>query len=709
MQIRLPQSNSQSHTQTCSAIARTTLAIVPVRNESATIADVVRSLLQQGIQQVRVVDNGSTDDSAERAKAAGAEVVAEPIPGYGQACWRGLQDIEPHIEWIVFCDGDGSDDLGQLGDFFEAGQTADFVLGDRSATAAGRRNLTAPQTFGNWLATTLIHLGWRYRYRDLGPLRLVRRAALDRIGMHDRGFGWTLEMQVRAIEEKIGICELPVTYRPRQGGQSKISGSLVGSYRAGKAILGSLAVLYWRRLWAVRRDVHNLELETSAGSVCKPPAPAVSAVWEPWLSGLLVLLGAIAMAPHGDFAAQGVQPWFWLGAALMGVGFALTWRSLAIPVWLLWGVAIAARGTLLAMHPGDDIWRYLWEGWLQLNGISPYDFAPNAAELEALRTTWWGSINHPDVSAIYPPVTQLGFRLLAWIQPSVLLFKLGFVAADLAVCGLLVRWFGASRAAVYAWNPLVLYSFAGGGHYDSWFVLPVVMAWGMADRGRGAVRWLGASLCLGFSIAVKWVSLPLLGFVGWRAWRERNIGFALLTVGVGLLPMAIAALPFCADGTCPLIPVSSTFVSHGRSAELFPYIAGWLWPITRESNWIYGLPLALATLVLIVTSRHFVAFAERFFLTLLILTPIVHAWYFAWLVPFAAVTRHWGIRLVSLSAFVYFVLPHRQFMGNYDWLLSGPERVLLWLPFVLGMAYTVGRRWYDRRTPPPTAQTLSKP
>ena len=127
-----------------------------------------------------------------------------------------------------------------------------------------------------------------------------------------------------------------------------------------------------------------------------------------------------------------------------------------------------------------------------------------------------------------PPVTQLGFRLLAWIQPSVLLFKLGFVAADLAVCGLLVRWFGASQAAVYAWNPLVLYSFAGGGHYDSWFVLPVVMAWGLADRGRGsstrsrnhgAARWLGASLCLGFSIAVKWVSLPLLGFVSWSMAR----------------------------------------------------------------------------------------------------------------------------------------------------------------------------------------------
>ncbi|MEM9566790.1 MAG: glycosyltransferase family 2 protein [Cyanobacteria bacterium P01_E01_bin.34] len=681
---------------------------MPVRNESTTIADVVGSLLQQGIQQVRVVDNGSTDDSAERAKAAGAEVVAEPLPGYGQACWRGLQDIEPHIEWIVFCDGDGSDDLGQLGDFFEASQTSDFILGDRSATTSGRRNLTAAQRFGNWLATTLMYLGWGYRYRDLGPLRLIRRSVLERIGMSDRGFGWTLEMQVRAIEEQVSICELPVAYRPRQGGQSKISGSLVGSYRAGKAILGSLMILYWRRLQRMRSSVPPLKLEAPVGPVGKPTTPSTFAAWEPWLSGLLVILGAIAMAPNGDFVSQGVQPLFWLGAGLMGTGFVLTWREATLPLWQFWGVAIAARCILLAMHPGDDMWRYLWEGWLQLNGVSPYDFAPNAPELEVLRTAWWSSINHPDVSAIYPPVTQLGFRLLAWIQPSVLLFKLGFVAADLAVCGVLARWVGPSRATVYAWNPLVLYSFAGGGHYDSWFVLPLVMAWGIADLGQGSRRWLGASLCLGFSIAVKWVSLPLLGFVSWRAWRDRHVGFAVLTFGVGLLPMAIAALMFCADGTCPLIPVSSTFVSHGRSAELFPYIAGWLWPISRESNWIYGLPLAISTLVLIAASRHFLAFTERFFLVLLVLTPIVHAWYFTWLVPFAAVTRHWGIRLVSLSAFVYFVLPHRQFMGNADWLLSNSERMLLWLPFILGIVYTAGQRLYERRTTPSTAQPLSK-
>lgn len=379
---------------------------------------------------------------------------------------------------------------------------------------------------------------------------------------------------------------------------------------------------------------------------------------------------------------------FWVGAVSMGLGFALTWRWSPASLGQFWLVAIGTRLILLGMAPGDDIWRYLWEGLIQTHGISPYDLPPNAPELVPLRPDWWGAINHPGVSAIYPPLTQLGLRVLAGIQPSVLLFKLGFVAADLAACGLLVRWFGVGGAAVYGWNPLTIYSFAGGAHYDSWFMLPIVMAWGIADRGRGASRWLGAALCLGLSVAVKWVSLPLLVFVGWRAGRDRNLGFALLTLLVGLLPMAIAALPFCADATCPLVPVSSTFVSHGRSAEFLPYVTSLVWPATLKANWIYGPPLALATLWLLWNSRHFLAFAERYFMVLLALSPIVHAWYFTWLTPFAAASRNWGTRMVGLSAFVYFMLPHRQFLGHGNWFLSNGERIVLWLPYVLGIAYS---------------------
>jgi glycosyltransferase involved in cell wall biosynthesis len=207
----------------------------------------VGALLFAGIREVRVIDNGSSDRTGVVAKSAGAEVLIEPVAGYGRACWRGLRDLPPWAEWILFCDADGSDDLAELPAFFNAAREADFVLGARQAPADGRNTLTPPQRFGNALSTTLIRVGWGFRYRDLGPFRLIRRRALEDIHMRDRSWGWTLEMQVRAIENRLRIVELPVAALPRREGKSKISGSISGSVRAGAVILSMLARLYLRR------------------------------------------------------------------------------------------------------------------------------------------------------------------------------------------------------------------------------------------------------------------------------------------------------------------------------------------------------------------------------------------------------------------------------------------------------------------------------
>ncbi|HSM81542.1 MAG TPA: glycosyltransferase family 2 protein [Nodosilinea sp.] len=229
------------------------LVVIPVLNEAATIAGVVSGLQALGLHHIRVVDNGSRDGTAEIAARCGADVVYEPIAGYGQACWRGLQGLPAATRWVLFCDGDGSDDLASLPEFLTHRPRCDLVLGNRTATAAGRAALTPAQHFGNRLATVLIWLGWGHRYRDLGPLRLLRRSALERLAMQDRGFGWTVEMQVRAIEERLRIRELPVAYHPRRGGKSKISGTLGGSVRAGTVILSTLGSLYLRRLAALGR------------------------------------------------------------------------------------------------------------------------------------------------------------------------------------------------------------------------------------------------------------------------------------------------------------------------------------------------------------------------------------------------------------------------------------------------------------------------
>ncbi|MDJ0578330.1 MAG: glycosyltransferase family 2 protein [Xenococcaceae cyanobacterium MO_234.B1] len=642
------------------------LVIIPVRNEAATIGTVISSLQSYGLKQIRVVDNGSSDRSAIIATEHGAEVVTENIPGYGQACWRGLQNIPSEIEWILFCDGDGSDDLSCLPQFFQLRENYDLILGDRSATPQGKAVMTPVQNFGNSLAGFLINLGWGHRYQDLGPLRLIRRSALEKIGMCDRGMGWTVEMQVKAVECNLNICEIPVGYRPRQGGKSKISGTISGSVKAGIIILATLGNLYLKKL----------------------KLPDLS-----YLSGILLVLGSISLIPFGDFRNPEVFSYFWLGMGIMSIGFILSWGVKSISAWWFWLVAIAARLLLLPMYPGNDIWRYIWEGLIQLQGFSPYDFAPNATELIPYRTEWWQQINHQHVSAIYPPVAQLGFRWLAAIAPHFLLFKSAFVAADLLTCWLLTQKFSYQQTLIYAWNPLVIYSFAGGGHYDSWFILPLVSAWLLFDYHKTSTHtYCQSSLLLSISIAVKWISFPFLGFLAWQAWQKINFKIALLVIICGILPFFLTALPFCNTNSCHLIPTSSTFVSHGRSAEFLPHILSKFWKESLKSNAYFALPLGLISLFLILKSFNLQQFGSRFFLALLTISPIIHGWYFTWIIPFAVPTQNLGIRLLSLSSLVYFALPYHQAVGDRNWDLTDLETMVLWLPFILGYCITISHR-----------------
>ena len=645
------------------------LVLIPVMNEAATIGNVVRELRSRGVSQIRVVDNGSRDRSVEIARAAGAEVLREPIPGYGRACWRGLQAIPPHIQWILFCDGDGSDVLDPLEDFWAAAASgADFILGDRRATAAGRSHMTPVQNFGNGLATTLIHWGWGERYGDLGPLRLSRRSALEAIQMRDRGFGWTVEMQIRAAELSLQVIEIPVGYRQRQGGRSKISGTIRGSIQAGTIILSTVGTLYFRRL---RRN-------------------GISPVL---LSLSLLIVGALLIRPHGDFRFVEHQIAMMTFSTVMLLGFAASWNIKSIGGRWFWGGAIALRLILLFMYPGNDIWRYLWEGYIQNFGFNPFAQPPNAPELIPYRTDWWGLMNNLHVSAIYPPLTQWAFRFLSTITPSVLLFKSAFIAADLGVCWLLSRKFGYLKTLMYAWNPVVLYSFSGGGHYDSWLVLPMVGAWVAWDRGKH--YW--SALLIGIGGAIKLTCFPVLLFIAFQKLIENrspdtnrlNIKPALMILGIGILPFVLTGLSFCNADACTFLPTQSSFISHIRSSQFLPYLVSLVFPETTAAgtNKFYGIPVAIALIFLLIRCRKLSTFAESYFFVLLICSPIIHIWYFSWIVPFAVASQNLGIRLVSLSAFMYFLLQINT-LTEGAWTFHPVERMLLWLPFVIGFLWT---------------------
>lgn len=222
--------------------------VIPALDEEQAIGGVLDALDRGLVAQLLVADNGSRDRTAELARAHGAEVVLVPERGYGAACLGALARVAPEIEVVAFMDADGADDPAELASLVEpiARGEADLVIGSRVLGRAERGSLTPPQRFGNWLATRLIHLLHGQRYTDLGPFRAVRRTTLDRIGMCDRRFGWTVEMQVRALQVGARVCERPVSYR-RRVGRSKISGTFAGVVGAGWGILGTVLKLTLRR------------------------------------------------------------------------------------------------------------------------------------------------------------------------------------------------------------------------------------------------------------------------------------------------------------------------------------------------------------------------------------------------------------------------------------------------------------------------------
>lgn len=215
--------------------------IIPAYNEEKAIANVIKEI-PNSVNEIIVISNNSTDNTIKVATEAGATVLSENRKGYGYACLKGMEyistlEIKPEI--VVFLDGDYSDYPEELTKIIAPilENNIDFVVGSRVASLREKHSMTPQQIFGNWLATTLMKIFFKATFTDLGPFRAIKYEKLLALKMEDKTYGWTVEMQLKVLKQKMSYLEIPVRYKNRIG-VSKVSGTVKGSVMAGVKIIG---------------------------------------------------------------------------------------------------------------------------------------------------------------------------------------------------------------------------------------------------------------------------------------------------------------------------------------------------------------------------------------------------------------------------------------------------------------------------------------
>lgn len=222
-------------------LAGAVAVIIPTYNEAAAIGDVVAAIPRDIVGRIIVADGGSSDGTADIARRAGAEIL-DAGSGYGRACLMGAQAADD-ADIIVFMDGDGADDPAFIKDMVAALRSGsyDFVIGSRARGQREPGSIGSHQLLIGLVAGALIKLFYGVRYTDMCAYRAIRRDTLLQLGMRERTYGWNLEMQMRVARAGLRVLELPVAYRRRAGGESKVAGNLRGTIRAGSRIIATFA------------------------------------------------------------------------------------------------------------------------------------------------------------------------------------------------------------------------------------------------------------------------------------------------------------------------------------------------------------------------------------------------------------------------------------------------------------------------------------
>ena len=388
-----------------------------------------------------------------------------------------------------------------------------------------------------------------------------------------------------------------------------------------------------------------------------------------WFALLAEILLLAALNLCDDWRYESMPLKFVETAVLAGVAFfgaAAFFAKLPRARWTMatfWIGAVMLRIVALPLAPSDDFWRYEWEGKIQNAGFNPYVLAPNDAQLVPMRAQFsdWNQINHREFSAIYPPGAELIFAVLSKASAPALAYKLLFAVADLAAVALLLRLIGGATryadAAWYAWNPLVVYSFAGAAHFDS--VMIAAMLAGVLFFARNEApndstrRWLFAILgatAMGIAISIKLIPLLLLPLCVFALGRRAISLLISLAIPAGL--SLLYGFP-----RVPIWQSLGRFVYVTRLNDIFWWIIeDTIWPNRHQKNYHYNVIIIIAVALI---SLFFIRNWKRGLLwamgTALILSPVLHPWYCTWILPLAAWRRVYAWQVLSVTLFAYYL------------------------------------------------------
>ena len=385
------------------------------------------------------------------------------------------------------------------------------------------------------------------------------------------------------------------------------------------------------------------------------------------LAAELILFGALNF--FDDWTLEAMPVKFVLIAFMCGIAYLVAVSEFSIldlsrrQKLIFWSVAILLRLIALPLAPGDDLWRYEWEGKVQQAGFNPYVTAPDDSSLDSLRDEFpqWEKINHREFRAIYPPGAELIFAGLSRVSDKPILYKLIFALVDLATVAVLLRLIGGPDryrdAAWYAWNPLVAYSFSGAAHFDSLMILPmtagILFLTKVAATSDAKQKWgfaIVASVAFGFAISIKLVPALLLLICVFA------LGYRAIAL---LLSVAIPALLSLIYGA-PKIHIWDSlgqFAYVSRLNDLFWWvIEETIWPNPHQKNYHYNVILVACVFFV---SLLFIRNWKRGMLwalgVALILSPVLHPWYCTWILPMASWRRARAWHVLSVTLFAYFL------------------------------------------------------